>query len=136
MREFQVRTSHRPRPLPTGRWATSQRWNDLLFAHWPVAAAAIAPLLPEGLQVDTFQGSAWLGIVPFWLDRLKVRGMPRVPIFRNLPDLNLPQLLVIHSGVGFILAAPANCCGLENIIGGFAGQGLRHQLDPQLSACG
>lgn len=89
MKEFQVRTSHRPRPLPTGRWAVSQRWNDLLFAHWPVAASAIGPLLPDGLVVDTFQGSAWLGIVPFWLDRLKVRGMPRVPIFRSLPDLNL-----------------------------------------------
>lgn len=89
MREFQVRMSHRPRPLPTGRWAVSQRWNDLLFAHWPVPAAALAALLPEGLQVDTFQGSAWLGIVPFWLDRLKVRGIPRLPIFRNLPDLNL-----------------------------------------------
>jgi uncharacterized protein len=89
MREFQVRMSHKPRPLPTGRWAISQRWNDLLFAHWPVPAAAIAALLPEGLQVDTFQGAAWLGIVPFWLDRLKVRGVPRIPVFRSLPDLNL-----------------------------------------------
>lgn len=89
MREFQVRTSHRPRPLPSGRWAVSQRWNDLLFAHWPVPPSHLAPLLPEGLSADTFQGSAWVGIVPFWLDRVKVRGMPRLPVFRNLPDLNL-----------------------------------------------
>lgn len=89
MREFQVRMSHRPRPLPSGRWAVSQRWNDLLFAHWPIPAASIAASLPEGLLVDTFQGSAWLGVVPFWLDRLKVRGLPRLPVFRNLPDLNL-----------------------------------------------
>ena len=89
MREFQVRISHRPKPLPTGRWAVSQRWNDLLFAHWPVPSGAITALLPEGLQVDTFQSSAWLGIVPFWLDRLKVRGLPRLPVLRNLPDLNL-----------------------------------------------
>jgi uncharacterized protein YqjF (DUF2071 family) len=67
----------------------TQRWNDLLFAHWPVAAAEIGNLLPEGLEPDTFQGSAWLGVVPFWLDRIKIRGVPPVPGARSFPDLNL-----------------------------------------------
>ena len=89
MQEYLIRTSHRPRPLPSGRWMMTQRWNDLLFAHWPVPAASIAPLLPEGLQVDTFQGSAWLGVVPFWLDRIKVRGLPPIPGMRSFPDLNV-----------------------------------------------
>jgi len=89
MREFLVRTSHSPRPLPSGRWRMTQRWNDLLFAHWPVPASAIAPLLPEALVPDEFQGSGWLGVVPFWLDRIKVRGMPSLPGVRSFPDLNL-----------------------------------------------
>lgn len=89
MQEYLVRTSHRPRPIPSGRWMMTQRWNDLLFAHWPVPASSITPLLPEGLQVDTFQGSAWLGVVPFWLDRIKVRGMPPIPGMRSFPDLNV-----------------------------------------------
>jgi uncharacterized protein len=89
MKEYLLRTSHRPRPLPSGRWMMTQRWNDLLFAHWPVPASSIAPLLPEGLEVDTFQGSAWLGVVPFWLDRIKVRGMPPIPGMRSFPDLNV-----------------------------------------------
>src|ERR1035437_8672939 len=89
MQEFMVRTSHRPRPLPSGRWLMTQRWNDLLFAHWPVAAPQIAQLLPDGLQVDTFQGSAWIGVVPFWLDRIKIRGVPTIPGTRSFPDLNL-----------------------------------------------
>jgi uncharacterized protein YqjF (DUF2071 family) len=67
----------------------TQRWNDLLFAHWPVPADAIAALLPEGLEPDMFQGSAWLGVVPFWLDRSKVRGMPNLPGLRSFPDLNV-----------------------------------------------
>jgi uncharacterized protein YqjF (DUF2071 family) len=67
----------------------AQRWNDLLYAHWPVAAPEIAALLPEGLHVDTFQGSAWLGVVPFWLDRIKLRGFPPIPGLRRFPDLNL-----------------------------------------------
>ncbi len=89
MLEYLVRTSHRPRPLPSGRWAVTQRWNDLLFAHWPVPPSSLGPLLPEGLHVDTFMGSAWLGIVPFWMDRIKVRGVPPLPGVRRFPELNV-----------------------------------------------
>lgn len=89
MREIKVRTSQRPRPLPSGRWAMTQRWNDLLFAHWRVPAQQLAPLIPQGLTVDTFQGSAWLGVVPFWMDRVKIRGVPPVPGARSFPELNL-----------------------------------------------
>ncbi len=89
MREFRVKTSHRPRPLPSGRWVMTQRWNDLLFAHWPIPATALAALIPEGLHVDTFQGSAWLGVVPFWMDRIKFRGIPAVPGASSFPELNL-----------------------------------------------
>ena len=88
VREFLLRTSHKPRPLPPGRWAITQRWNDLLFAHWPIPASSIEPLLPEWLETDKFQGSAWLGAVPFWLDRIKIRGVPSIPGLRSFPDLN------------------------------------------------
>jgi uncharacterized protein len=89
MQEFFVRTSHKPRPLPAGRWAMTQRWNDLLFAHWPIPAKEIEALLPEWLEPDICQGSAWLGAVPFWLDRIKIRGVPSIPGLRSFPDLNL-----------------------------------------------
>ena len=89
MQEIKVRTSQRPRPMPPGRWAMTQRWNDLLFAHWRVPAAQVTALLPEGLHADTFDGSAWLGVVPFWMDRIRVRGLPAVPGARSFPELNL-----------------------------------------------
>lgn len=89
MQEYLVRTSHKPRPLPGGRWTASQRWNDLLLAHWPVPAAALTALLPPALEADTFEGSAWVGMVPFWLDRIKLRGVPSLPGMRGFPDLNL-----------------------------------------------
>ncbi|MFP5207515.1 MAG: DUF2071 domain-containing protein, partial [Acidobacteriota bacterium] len=67
----------------------SQRWTDLLFAHWPLAPAAIAPLLPEWLEVDICQSKAWLGIVPFWMERTRFRGVPAMPGTQGFPDLNL-----------------------------------------------
>jgi uncharacterized protein YqjF (DUF2071 family) len=67
----------------------SQRWNDLLLAHWPVPVSQLAPLLPPGLQLDTFQGGAWLGAVPFWVDQRKFRGIPLLPGLHGFPELNL-----------------------------------------------
>ena len=67
----------------------AQRWNDLLFAHWRLPATQLAPLVPEGVQVDSFEGSAWLGVVPFWMDRIKFRGLPAIPGTSSFPELNL-----------------------------------------------
>jgi hypothetical protein len=77
----------------------AQRWNDLLLAHWPVPAASLASLVPEGLQVDTCQGSAWLGVVPFWTDHIKLRGIPLIPGARRFPELNLRTYVTdAHTG--------------------------------------
>ena len=82
-------TGHRPWPLPGQPWSMTQRWNDLLFAHWPVTAAELVHLLPPGLVVDTFDGSAWVGVVPFWMDQVRMRGMPAIPGASRFPELNL-----------------------------------------------
>lgn len=89
MQQFKVRTSERPRLMPSGRWVMTQRWNDLLFAHWRMRPAQVMGLLPEGLVADTFEGSAWLGVVPFWMDRIKVRGLPSIFGARSFPEINL-----------------------------------------------
>jgi len=89
MQEFLIRTSHRPRPLPSGRWVINQRWNDLLFAHWPVPVSTLAALLPDGLLADSFDGSAWLGILPFWMDRVRFHGLPALPGAQSFPELHL-----------------------------------------------
>jgi hypothetical protein len=53
----------------------TQRWNDLLFAHWPVPADEMARLIPAGLKVDTFDGHAWVGVLPFWMDEVRTRAV-------------------------------------------------------------
>jgi uncharacterized protein len=71
------------------RWLLGQTWEDLLFAHWPVAPSALAPLVPPGLEIDTFDGDAWLGILPFRLTGFRLRGLPAVPRFSTFPELNV-----------------------------------------------
>lgn len=82
-------TEHRPWPLPSSPWVQTQRWNDLLFAHWPLPPGDLAHLLPEDLTIDTFDGSAWVGVVPFWIDQVRMRGLPRIPGASRFPELNL-----------------------------------------------
>lgn len=89
MNEILSAISHRPWPLPKRPWTMLQRWNDLLFAHWPVPAEEINALLPSSLSVDTFDGSAWVGVVPFWMDRVRYRGLPPIPGANRFPELNL-----------------------------------------------
>ena len=81
--------SHRPWPAPAGPWIMRQRWLDLLFAHWPVPAAALRPAIPERLEVDTFDGTAWIAVVPFRMEAVRPRGLPAVPWLSAFAELNV-----------------------------------------------
>ncbi len=87
--EILERADHRPYPLPGGPWALSMRWHDLLFMHWPVPEGALRPLIPPALGLDTFDGSAWLGITPFRMSGTRPRFLPSVPPLSNFPEINL-----------------------------------------------
>jgi uncharacterized protein YqjF (DUF2071 family) len=67
----------------------AQTWQQLLFAHWRVDPKIVAPLLPAGLEVDTFDGSAWIGVVPFLMNNVHPRGTVNVTGLSRFPELNI-----------------------------------------------
>jgi uncharacterized protein len=71
------KTSHRPWPVPSEPWIMAMRWHDLLFLHWPVRPEILRPLIPSGLELDLFDGSAWIGVVPFRMTGVRPRYVPR-----------------------------------------------------------
>ncbi len=75
-RKLLNQTSHRPWPLPSRPWVTTMRWHDLLFLHWPVRPEIIRPLIPQGLELDTFDGAAWIGVIPFRMTGVRPRYLP------------------------------------------------------------
>src|SRR5688500_18120102 len=81
--------SHRPWPLPSAPWVLRQRWVNLLFAHWPIATSRIRHLVPPGLTVQEFDGTSWVGIVPFRIEGLTWRLLPSLPYFSSFPEINL-----------------------------------------------
>lgn len=82
-------TKHRPWPLPAGEWTWRQRWCDLLFAHWPVPAASLRRLVPEGLEIEEYDGTSWVGVVPFRMEGVSRRPFPDLPGLSAFPELNL-----------------------------------------------
>jgi uncharacterized protein len=88
---------HRPWPLPDGGWAQAQTWEDLLFAHWTVPLDALRAHLPDELEVETFGGEAYLGLTPFRVTNLRLRGLPPVPLLSSFLELNC-RTYVSHGG--------------------------------------
>ena len=84
-----TRTQHRQYPLPEGPWVLSMSWHDLLFMHWPISAEKLWPLIPPTLRLDTFDGSAWLGVVPFRMSGVRPRFLPGISRVSDFPELNL-----------------------------------------------
>lgn len=66
-----------------------QRWLHLLFLHWSLSPDIVQETLPQGLQADTFEGKAWIGIVPFFMRHVRPAGFPSVPGISNFLELNL-----------------------------------------------
>ena len=78
-----------PSQRPDDRPAGFQRWRSLAFLHWEVPVEAVAALLPEGLSVDTFEGRAYVGVVPFTMRDVSPWWSPSVPGVSNFHELNV-----------------------------------------------
>jgi uncharacterized protein YqjF (DUF2071 family) len=87
------------RPRPEGHVVMYQQWRELLFLHWEYAAEAIQATLPQSLSVDTFEGRAYLGIVPFFMRNIRPRFLPAVPGLSDFQELNLRTYVRDAAGV-------------------------------------
>jgi len=75
-------------------------WLDLLFAHWSFAPETVAALLPPGLELDTFDGRAWLGVVPFRMQDVGPRGLNWLPSVSAFPELNVRTYVIADDRPG------------------------------------
>ena len=66
-----------------------QAWCDLTFLHWRCDARFMQSLLPAGLEVEVFDGSAWVGMTPFFLSGLRLPGLPPLPWLSHFPETNV-----------------------------------------------
>ncbi|WP_223701763.1 YqjF family protein [Sutcliffiella deserti] len=89
---------HRPFPLPKSPWLMKQDWDQLLFMHWPIPVKELKKHLPSALELDTFEGTAWIGLVPFAMNNIRMHGLPQVPYAKSFLELNV-RTYVKYNGV-------------------------------------
>ncbi|MGA8113035.1 MAG: DUF2071 domain-containing protein [Actinocatenispora sp.] len=91
----------RPPPSPqVRRPVMMQRWTSLTFLHWRYPAVTLQPLLPPGLRVEECDGAAWVSLVPFRMEGVRLPGLPTVPWLSRFPETNLRTYVVGPAGAG------------------------------------
>lgn len=85
-------------------------WHDLLFMHWRVDPDLLRQMIPQPLEIDTFDGSAWIGIVPFRMTDVAPRFVPGIPLISSFPELNVRTYVSINGkpGVWFFCLEATN----------------------------
>jgi uncharacterized protein YqjF (DUF2071 family) len=86
------------RERPAGRSIMHQKWGKLLFMHWPVDEKLLRPLIPAQMEIDTFAGSVWIGVVPFTMWGIRASFLPAIPGTSAFHELNV-RTYVHHRGV-------------------------------------
>jgi hypothetical protein len=105
-----------PTRRPDERPVMYQRWRHLLFLHWALPPEVMAPLLPPGLTLDTFEGKAWVGLVPFTMRGVRPRGLPAVGFLSDFHETNVRTYVHFQGkdpGVWFFSLEAANAIAVR-----------------------
>lgn len=78
-----------PSVRPSERPVMRQKWRDLLFVHWPIESEALRPLVPAQLELDLYDGRAYVGLVPFTMTGVRPVGLPSVPGVSSFHETNV-----------------------------------------------
>ena len=90
------------RRRPDGQPLMHQSWGKLLFMHWRIDAQLLRRLIPEALNIDTFDGSAWIAVAPFtmWDIRALPPYLPAVPGLSSAHELNVRTYVYLDNVPG------------------------------------
>ncbi|MDB5392223.1 MAG: hypothetical protein JWM11_7869 [Planctomycetaceae bacterium] len=94
-----------PTRRPFGAAAGYHVWSDLLFIHWRIPVSLLQPLLPRELTIDTYDGSAWVGLVPFRMSGVRPWWSPPIWGISSFPETNVRTYVHLNGtapGVWFL----------------------------------
>jgi uncharacterized protein YqjF (DUF2071 family) len=93
---------------PSPPWIVFMTWRDLLFASWRVPVDVVRPKVPPELELDTFDGSAWVSLVPMQVTDSHFRGVVSIPGLESFRELNL-RTYVKRNGKGGVYFLSIEC---------------------------
>lgn len=114
----------RTAPALAGPTLMRQRWRDLVFLHWRVPVAQVRALVPAGCEPDTFEGHAWVGLIPFRLLDAAPGRLPGVPWFGSFAETNVRTYTVDRQGRRGVAFCSLEAQRLAVVLGARAAFGL------------
>lgn len=109
-----------------GRDLLDQRWRDLTFVHWRVPAELVAPLLPVGARPDVYDGSSWVGLIPFRLTEARFGHGPALPYVGTFCETNVRLYSVDAAGRRGVVFASLESARLAFVLGARLALGLNY----------
>lgn len=89
IRDLLKETEHRPYVLPLGKWKYCQEWNKAVFLHWKVAIDELRTCVPGNLEIDLFEGEAWVSVVAFTMNKIRPRILPAFSPVSDFDEINI-----------------------------------------------
>ncbi len=83
------KTAHRTWDLPVESWKYYQEWNNALFMHWEVPIEILAECVPEDMQIDTFEGKAYISLVAFTMEKIRPKNLPSISYISDFHEINV-----------------------------------------------
>ncbi|NUW42558.1 DUF2071 domain-containing protein [Nonomuraea rhodomycinica] len=118
-------TRHKAPSSPRVAWPVMyQRWSQITFLHWRYPVEAVRALVPESLTVETFDGTAWVGLTPFRMDDVRTPGLPVLPWLSSFPETNCRTYVRDERGRPGIWFLSLDAGRLAAAVGGRAGYWL------------
>lgn len=114
-------------PLPT-RQIMHQWWRDITFVHWRVDPARVAPLLPRGVRPDLYDGSAWVGLIPFHMVDAGLGRGPAIPYLGSFLETNVRVYSVDDQGRQGVVFCSLEAERLAVVLGANAGFGVPYKF--------
>ncbi|HEV8424384.1 MAG TPA: DUF2071 domain-containing protein [Actinomycetes bacterium] len=113
-----------PPAPPVSRPLMLHRWSAVTFLHWPYRPEVVQRLLPQGLEVETADGMAWVGLVPFRMEDVRLPGLPPLPWASRFPETNVRTYVRDASGRPGIWFFSLDAARLGAVVAARVGYGL------------
>ena len=97
-------------------WIMKQTWEYVLFSHWNLEPEQVRDLIPAELELDLFDGKAWLTMLPFKVSHQRFRFLPEIPFLNRYLELNV-RTYVKHRGKAGVYFFSLDANHLPSVLG-------------------
>lgn len=95
-----IQSKHIPFAMPTRKHSLIQEWKYLTFMHWEVSPKILSKYIPKDMELDLFEGKAYIGLIPFLMKDVHPRLLFPIGGISNFPEFNIRTYVKLNNKPG------------------------------------